>query len=142
MKRFEKRIESDTFCVAGGVLLVAEKTFLATLKKTEGAERFLQSPGPSAIFIDEAHSMLKKSTNEVYKALAAVETRRRVCLTGSPFQNDLCEYYRLVNFVSPGVFGDSEKKFTNEFAEPIRKGLVSDASLAEKTESEEIDKSV
>ena len=118
--------------------MVAEKTLLTTLKKTEGAASYIQNPGPSAIFIDEAHSMLKNSNNEVYKALAAIKTKRRICLTGSPFQNDLCEYYRLVNYVCPGVFGDSERKFTSEFAEPIRRGLVSDATLSEKAKSEEL----
>ena len=118
--------------------MITEQTLLATLKRTEGAKSFLQNPGPCAIFIDEAHSMLKNSTNEVYKALAAVETKRRICLTGSPFQNDLGEYYRLVNFVCPRVFGDSERKFNVEFAEPIRKGLVSDAPLSARNECEDL----
>jgi SNF2 family DNA or RNA helicase len=112
----------------GGVLLVSESTFVATLKKDVDNAKYFQDPGPDAIVLDEAHSMLKNRTNVVFKALDAVTTRRRICLTGSPYQNNLFEYFRMVGYIRPGVLGKSEGAFERKYVNPIADGTASDAS--------------
>lgn len=34
-----------------------------------------------------------------------LKTKRRVLISGTPIQNDLSEFYSLLNFVNPGVLG-------------------------------------
>ena len=81
--------------------------------------------------------MLTKTTNEIFKALSGLKTKRRIALTGSPIQNNLLEYFRMLSFVRPEVLGSSEAKFDKEYAEPIMRGLASDASdIAIRTSNE------
>ena len=71
--------------------------------------------------------MLKNKDNQVYKALMKVKTPRRICLTGTPFVNNLLEYYRMVSYIRPNLLGDSEKRFQKEYIDPIQAGMGSDA---------------
>jgi SNF2 family DNA or RNA helicase len=72
--------------------------------------------------------MLTKTSNEIFKALSGIRSKRRIALTGSPVQNNLLEYFRMVSWVRPGVLGFSEKKFDKEYVEPIMMGMASDSS--------------
>ena len=55
-----------------------------------------------------------------------IKTRRRICLTGTPFQNNLLEYYHMVSFVHPNLL-DSERMFQKKFVDPIQSSMGSDA---------------
>jgi len=59
------------------------------------------------VICDEGHK-LKNQENQTYQALSKIKTKRRIVLTGTPIQNDLTEYYSLVNFVSEGILGNSK----------------------------------
>jgi len=72
--------------------------------------------------------MLTKSDNKIFNALSGIKTKRRIALTGSPIQNNLLEYFRMVNWVKPGILGNSEANFEKEYVNPIISGLASDAS--------------
>jgi SNF2 family DNA or RNA helicase len=111
----------------GGVLLTSDALFRNTVKKME-FEQYLRSPGPDVIILDEAHAMLKNKSNAVFKALNGVKTRRRICLTGSPFQNNLFEFFRMASYIRPGVLGNSEAKFEKGYVNPIISGMSSDAT--------------
>jgi hypothetical protein len=51
---------------------------------------------------DEAHR-LKNSDNQTSKALNSLPVKRRVLLTGTPMQNDLQEFFAMVDFTNPGI---------------------------------------
>lgn len=89
------------------------------------------------IVLDEAHIMLKNKTNAVFKALMGVKTLRRICLTGSPFQNNLFEYFRMASYIRPGVLGKSEKSFEKEYVIPIQEGVSTDATEEAKLRADE-----
>ena len=99
----------------GGVLVVSKDTFATCVKK----HPTLQSPGPSIVVLDEAHLMLSNKKSVIYKALSGIQTKRRVLLTGSPFQNNALEYYRMIRFIRPDILDSTESAFEREFGKTI-----------------------
>jgi DNA repair and recombination RAD54-like protein len=57
---------------------------------------------------DEAHR-LKNRENQTSMALSSIPCKRRVLLTGTPMQNDLEEFFAMVDFTNPG--GESLASF-------------------------------
>ena len=69
---------------------------------------------------DEGHR-IKNENAQIAKALKQIKTRRRVILTGTPLQNNLMEYWTMVDWVKPNLLG-TKQEFTNMFANPITNG--------------------
>ena len=88
------------------------------------AER-LAVNGPELIICDEAHR-LKNNETKTNVALANLPCTRRVLLSGTPMQNDLDEFFSMVDFTNPGVLGDV-KDFRKRFSNPILNGREPDA---------------
>jgi len=42
-----------------------------------------------------------------WQLLYQLDCKRRILLTGTPIQNDLQEFYALIDFTNPGVLGSS-----------------------------------
>lgn len=70
------------------------------------------------VVIDEAHRMrnVYKKTNKTARAIReAIQDRPKILLTATPLQNSLLEFYGLVSFLDPHLFG-SEASFRTQFA--------------------------
>ncbi|KAI5851172.1 SNF2 family N-terminal domain-containing protein [Morchella snyderi] len=71
------------------------------------------------VVADEGHR-LKTEKNKSAAAIRGLNTKRRVILSGTPLQNDLHEFYIMVDFVNPGLL-ESYQTFRKEFENPIVK---------------------
>lgn len=69
------------------------------------------------LICDEGHR-LKNSNIKTAGALTALSCTRRLILTGTPVQNDLQEFYSIIEFVNPGILGTSAA-YRKIYEEPI-----------------------
>ncbi|XP_017495005.1 PREDICTED: transcriptional regulator ATRX homolog [Rhagoletis zephyria] len=135
-KTTKKRVDLlRTWYKRGGVLLITNALFARIVSSLEEmADRasarafrtYLLSPGPDLLVIDEGH-LLKNEDSQLNRALTLVETRRRVILTGTPLQNNLAEYFTMVDYVKPRRLG-TRQEFKNRFQAPIEAGQNKDSA--------------
>ena len=81
-------------------------------------ERWLQNRW-HIVVLDEAHHIKNASTHAA-QVVYALDTRHRLCLTGTPMENHLGEIWSLFHFLMPGFLG-SQKRFTELYRTPIEK---------------------
>ncbi|KAK4574245.1 DNA-dependent ATPase protein rad54 [Recurvomyces mirabilis] len=84
---------------------------------------------------DEGHR-LKNGESQTFEALNSLNVKKRVILSGTPIQNDLSEYFALLNFANPGYLG-TRQDFRKQYEIPILRGrdaAASDADLAKGNE--------
>ncbi len=56
------------------------------------------------LICDEGHR-LKNNQNRISQLLSQLDINRRIILTGTPVQNNLQEFFTLIDFVNPGILG-------------------------------------
>ncbi|XP_066284972.1 helicase ARIP4-like isoform X2 [Branchiostoma lanceolatum] len=103
--------------------LEEEDTNLAIL---HGVYKALAKPGPDLVICDEGHR-IKNAHTSVSQTLKNIRTKRRVVLTGYPLQNNLMEYWCMVDFVRPNFLG-TRQEFSNMFERPIANGQCIDST--------------
>ncbi|KAF7511020.1 hypothetical protein GJ744_005566 [Endocarpon pusillum] len=89
------------------------------------AEDLTKGAGIDIVIADEGHR-LKTVQNKSAIAIQSLNTPRRIILSGTPIQNDLSEFFSMVNFVNDGLLG-TYKKFVKYFENPIVKSRQPDA---------------
>ena len=81
-------------------------------------ERWLQAPW-HLVVLDEAQNIKNASTHAA-QVVGELQTRHRLCLSGTPMENHLGEIWSLFHFLMPGFLG-SQKRFADLFRTPIEK---------------------
>ena len=72
------------------------------------------------LLCDEGHR-LKNGESQTFTALNGLNVDRRVILSGTPIQNDLMEYFSLLNFANPNLLG-TRTEFRKQYELPILRG--------------------
>ncbi|PVU96340.1 hypothetical protein BB561_001238 [Smittium simulii] len=124
----------------GGVVIMGYAGFRDILKKqqTSGKSyqnikkfsqkiyKYLFNPGPAIVVADEGHS-IKNQKSQLSISAEKIRTKARICLTGYPLQNNLDEYWTMVNFVYPKILGDYSG-FHSSYSVPIANGMFIDST--------------
>ncbi|HRQ90649.1 MAG TPA: DEAD/DEAH box helicase, partial [Bacteroidia bacterium] len=71
------------------------------------------------VVLDEAHT-IKNTGSQITKVAYKIDSRHRLCLSGTPIENHLGELWSLFHFLTPGFLG-TEESFTRCFRAPIEK---------------------
>ncbi|KAF8793286.1 DNA repair and recombination protein RAD54-like [Argiope bruennichi] len=127
----DKKLESFVYAVGRAVipiLIISYETFrlhASVLYKTE----------IGLVICDEGHR-LKNSENQTYQALDKLVAKRRVLLSGTPIQNDLLEYFSLIQFVNKDILGTAQE-FKKRFERPILRCRDIDATAEEQAKGKE-----
>ncbi|RGB44082.1 P-loop containing nucleoside triphosphate hydrolase protein [Rhizophagus diaphanus] len=110
------------------VLIVSYETLRANITELKDSKIGL-------LLCDEGHR-LKNSNSLTFQALNSLQVQRRVILSGTPIQNDLSEYFSLLNFANPGLLG-TPNEFRRNYENPILRGRDADATEHERSISDQ-----
>ncbi|RDI81760.1 hypothetical protein Vi05172_g8287 [Venturia inaequalis] len=83
------------------------------------ADQLAQTP-IGLMLCDEGHR-LKNGDSQTFTALNGLNVQKRVILSGTPIQNDLSEYFSLLNFANPNYLG-TRADFRKKYEIPILRG--------------------
>ncbi len=72
------------------------------------------------VVLDEAQ-VIKNARSRIHAAVSSLRTRSRLCLSGTPIENNLGELWSLFDFLLPGHLGTAEQ-FQRWFRGPIELG--------------------
>ena len=140
-----------TWSKEGGVLLIGYDAFkgLVLNKPRLAAKALIKKPpldesehsrvkealtgGANLVIADEAH-YFKVNSTAINLAMNQIKTKSRIALTGSPLNNNLEEYYTLIDWIAPNYLG-TRTEFKATYEEPIREGLYRDSTRSQKRTS-------
>jgi len=74
------------------------------------------------VVLDEAH-LVKNHTTRTYRAACKIKSDMRLCLTGTPLENDLMELKNLFDFIAPNYLG-SDAEFKRKYMAPAKDPLA------------------
>ena len=97
-------------------------------------DEFGQTP-IGLLLCDEGHR-LKNGESQTFMALNGLNVQRRVILSGTPIQNDLSEYFALLNFANPNYLG-TRADFRKQFEIPILRGRDADGTDEDRKKGDE-----
>lgn len=95
----------------------------------------LSSSPIGLMLCDEGHR-LKNGESQTFEALNGLNVKKRVILSGTPIQNDLSEYFALLNFANPAYLG-TRQEFRKKYEIPILRGRDAAGTDADRQKGDE-----
>jgi DNA excision repair protein ERCC-6-like len=114
-KRRRLAILEETFsCELQRIIISSHQTVSNMIKDfTQGTWDY--------VILDEGH-VIKNPATQMFKAMRSLSSRHRLLLTGTPIQNNLDEFWAVVDWATNGRTFGSLSNFTKMVADPIAKG--------------------
>lgn len=94
------------------VLIIGYEKLLSVSEELEKNKHLIDM-----LVCDEGHR-LKNGASKILNTLKSLDIRRKLLLTGTPIQNDLNEFFTIIDFINPGILG-SFASFKRRFIIPI-----------------------
>ncbi|KAF2455266.1 P-loop containing nucleoside triphosphate hydrolase protein [Lineolata rhizophorae] len=110
------------------VLIISYETLRLNVEELRGTPIGL-------LLCDEGHR-LKNGESQTFTALDSLNVQRRVILSGTPIQNDLSEYFSLLNFANPNYLG-TRNDFRKKYELPILRGRDAAGTDADRKRGDE-----
>lgn len=88
---------------------------------------FLMHCPTELVILDEAH-LVKNQTTRTYRAAVRLGSRMRLCLTGTPLENDLLELKNLFDYIAPNYLG-TDAEFKKKYMSEKRTSAMADLEL-------------
>lgn len=114
---------------------VLQPVMIASYETLRNLQEALNNTPIGLLLCDEGHRLKNAGVfllteSLTFQSLAVLNVSRRVILSGTPIQNDLSEYFALLNFAIPDVLG-SRTEFRKEYELDILRGRDADATEAQ-----------
>ncbi len=114
---------------------ITQPVMIVSYETLRNLQEELGNTDVGLLLCDEGHR-LKNADSLTFQALTQIKVRRRVILSGTPIQNDLSEYFALLNFANPELLG-SRTEFRKNFEIAILKGRDAEATEKQQQEANE-----
>jgi len=124
-----KSTYSSTAKMGGQVLILSYELFRRVTSNFHDGIKI------GLLVVDEGHR-LKNQEGLTVAALESLNCEARLCITATPVQNNLREFYNLASFVKPGLLGDVSV-FRRDFEQPIMAANQKNASREQKQKGKE-----
>ncbi len=106
----------------GGILVIGHDLYRKWLH--EGLMPADTDTSDLIVVVDEAHLLLKSASTQMFKAINAMQTTKRILMTGTAMQNNLQEFYTMVNLCFPGLLGSNVAEFNKRYGNDIQAGQM------------------
>ncbi len=100
-------------------LLESKNIIITTYGTLRSDIKLLVEMDFDSVVLDESQA-IKNPASKVTKAASLLRARHRLCMSGTPLQNNTFDIFAQMNFLNPGMLGSMEF-FRQEFAIPIDK---------------------
>ncbi|CAI4055412.1 DNA-dependent ATPase RDH54 SKDI_02G1790 [Saccharomyces kudriavzevii IFO 1802] len=94
------------------VLIIGYEKLLSVSEELEKNKHLID-----LLVCDEGHR-LKNGASKILNTLKSLDVKKKLLLTGTPIQNDLSEFFTIIDFINPGVLGNFAS-FKRRFIIPI-----------------------
>ena len=142
-----KRVIKDFVAHRGkGVLIVSYETqrLYSKLFHASAASKLTSSSSSSSnvccelLICDEAHK-LKNADCALSVSLKLLPAKKRILLSGTPMQNELTEFFNMVDFCNPNVLG-TLSEFRKKYERPILRAKEMDATESDRSKADKLQK--
>ncbi|KAI9722848.1 MAG: DNA-dependent ATPase protein rad54 [Chrysothrix sp. TS-e1954] len=122
------------WCIASGRSVVRPVLIVSYETLRTNVEALADTP-IGLLLCDEGHR-LKNGESQTFTSLNTLNVQKRVILSGTPIQNDLSEYFSLLNFANPNLLG-TRIEFRKKYEIPILRGRDANGSDSDRSKGDE-----
>jgi DNA repair and recombination RAD54-like protein len=124
IRAYTQKMKHQLMHQPGQVLIVSYELF----RRNSDEFVFPDNVSVGLLVVDEGHRLKNTSGSLTLEALESLPSDARMCITATPIQNNLCEFYKLANFCCPGILGADVASFRKNYERPIAAANQKNAS--------------
>lgn len=124
IRAYTRKLKQQLLRQCGQVLIVSYDLF----RRNTDEFVFPENISVGLLVVDEGHRLKNTSGSLTLAALESLRADARLCITATPIQNNLCEFYNLANFCCPGILGPDVASFRKNYERPIAAANQKNAS--------------